>query len=253
MPTPSPTPDLASPLSGLTGLLISLVFALLALLLLLLLIRGATAIAMRRGRLTTAEADTLRESLLNAVFAATYQPGVRVTLGGFWRGQGLRAADKWQVLRPSLRSKELLVGWSNDSWVSTFQAIAQNVFSRPPRTVIMSQRLREQMAHQPSVEIHNRDGVVQVGENLRAKVRTSSRNDISPEFVAMLVAALRLDATKMPPADAEQAHSLADSLESDAAGSRWNAVSGTIDRLLSIAASGASVWASTLAILGSLK
>lgn len=255
MPTPTPTPtsgaSLSSLLGGLTGLLGSVLAILVAVLFAALIVKAATWSAMRNGRLTQAQSTELERALLEAVYEATYEPGVRVSIGNFWRARGLRAADKWQVLRPLLRSNQLQIAWSDDRLPSTLQAISRNVFSRPPGLVILSSRVREELGRTPTISIRNGDGIVQIGTGHTASV--SKRQDISPELIAALVAALRTDAATMPAAQSEQAGSIADSLESDAARGRWNAVSATVERLLSIVASGASVWASTATILSSLK
>jgi hypothetical protein len=200
---------------------------------------------MREGALPEQEAQLLREQLLEAVGEASTEPRTAVDLRGFWKDTQLTSAQRYVLLRPLLGGKVLHAVFPTEQPEAFFSELMTNVFHRPARTVSLNTRDWTRLASGTTAGIvvsGVSGGIVQIGDHNKAKV---TQPELSPDFIATLIEALRIDAATNEAADSERAESLADSLETDLKKDRWASIRDTVKTVATVVSSGTSAWAAT--------
>ena len=139
--------------------------------------------ALRKGRLPAAEAANAREKLLEAVQEASTEPGMQISLPGFWKGTRYNGAQRLYILDPLLKKGILTPAQSSDH-VITFGQEVRRIFGRSPRSVVLNTRDWTRMAAgaPPSVVIQgDNHGVVQAGgrSNTGLVLQPSGSDDLA--------------------------------------------------------------------------
>ncbi|MGY4642853.1 hypothetical protein [Cellulomonas sp. URHB0016] len=208
---------------------------------------------LRRGALPEDEAASLRERLVGEVKEASKEPGTHVNTRRFWKGSRYNAAHRFVVVDPLIKDGTLTAPLSSDGLERFLQAVQREFFHRAPMTLVLNSRDWTRMAHgtPAGVVVHGPVGVVQTGPgHVHVEEMTLSvESDLDPDFLLALVAAIRVDASGMTPADAEHALSRADSIENDVAKSRFESARATAKEVLGLAATAAGLWATVVALL----
>ena len=203
---------------------------------------------VRLGQLAPEELDSIRDELVAAVGDASTEPGARIDLSLFFKSRKLNGPQQYVLLTELLEKKILHEAYPAETSEAIVRMILQKLLSRPARWVRLNTRDWQRLATSPQAQIVIREvsgGIVQVGDHNTAKLSTTT----SLEEVNRLIAALRADALLLPGPEAEKAESLADTLERDSSRGRWHVVGEGVKTAASLAASGASMWASTAKIL----
>jgi len=201
----------------------------------------------RRGELPAQQLQRLQAELMEFARARTKSQDMRVDLKPFWQTKHLTTAQRFVVLEPLFQDKDLRARSSEEDASSGAAFMAAGLLALPARYVSLSElewnRLKNESA--PRIHVHQGSGIVQIGDHNSA----SSFQELSPEFVLNLIAALRADAGAAAEADGERGSSLADSLEMDLKKKRWSSITETVKTVLSLASSSASLWATTSKLL----
>ena len=248
---------LAGPFGGLIlGVLIGLV------LLGGLLLAVPALLRRRAARLGELPEETLREiraDLVAKVGEASQTQGSSISLRGFWRGTGMTRPQRFVVLSDLLRRQVFYAVYSTDGVTAFVRRLFWDFLAFPVSWVRLSDQNWQRLASgaSPSV-VANGDVVIVQGSPGAGVIVNSPRSTqtitVEPdtEFVLALVTALRNDSQALMPGHAlrEQAESYADALENDAAAGRASSVKRTISSIVEFVSNGASLWVSTLSLLG---
>lgn len=212
------------------------------------------------GYIDDEDAFLIRNDLIDAVKVASKQQRMRVSLRGFWKGRHLKRVQRAFLMRPLLECQILFAAGAESTERSKWELWAQETFWFPPKYVVLNDQdwLRMTSNSVPAsvvisgaihgqVILGDNSGVATVGNNNRLSQKWTGEPD--PEFIRLIIGALRHDALRQEQTMRQEAESIADSLEADLRNNRWKHIGDTMNLLTGVVANGLVIWATTAGLL----